>query len=178
MITIGHSTLEIGAFLRALKQNECSTLVDVRRYPGSRRHPQFGQATLFAVLEAEGIRTVWREGLGGRRAAQKDSINTAWRNESFRGYADYMQTPAFTAEIDWLMSQPDLATLTVMCAEAVPWRCHRSLIGDAVLARSGKVEDIFVQPDGQSSRKAREMTEFARVEDGRVWYPGETGLFG
>src|ERR1700753_3043360 len=100
MMTIGHSTLEVEAFLRALRENGCSMLVDVRRYPGSKRHPQFGQARLFASLAEVGIRGVWRVGLGGRRAARKDSVNTGWVNESFRGYADYMQTLEFAAEID------------------------------------------------------------------------------
>ena len=177
MMTIGHSTLKIEAFLRALRENECRTLVDVRRYPGSRRYPQFGQEALFAALQAEGIQAVWREGLGGRRAARKDSVNTGWRNESFRGYADYMQTAAFREEIDWLMGLPELEQAVVMCAEAVPWRCHRSLIGDAVLARGGVVEDIFVEADGRSSRRPHAMTEFARVEGGRVWYPGDAVLF-
>lgn len=174
MMTIGHSTLEIESFLGALRENGCSTLVDVRRYPGSKRYPQFGQERLFASLEGAGVRPVWRVGLGGRRAPRKDSVNTGWRNESFRGYADYMQTTEFAGEIDWLMGWPDLEATVVMCAEAVPWRCHRSLIGDAVLARGGVVEDIFVTAGGGSSRRVHEMTEFARVEDGRVWYPKET----
>ena len=177
MMTIGHSTLEIGVFLRVLGENGCRVLVDVRRFPGSRRYPWFGQAALFAALEQVGIRGVWREGLGGRRAARKDSVNTGWRNESFRGYADYMQTAAFATEIDWLVGLPELDGAVVMCAEAVPWRCHRSLIGDAVLARRVAVEDIFVDKDGQSSRRAHAMTEFARVEGTRVWYPGEAELF-
>jgi uncharacterized protein (DUF488 family) len=177
MMTIGHSTLELDSFLRALRENGCSTLVDVRRFPGSRRHPQFGQERLFAALEGVGIRAVWREGMGGRREVRKDSVNTGWRNDSFRGYADYMQTPHFAAEIDWLMALADFDTAVVMCAEAVPWRCHRSLIGDAVLARGGVVEDIFVAAGGGSSRRPHEMTEFARTEGGRVWYPGEKGLF-
>jgi uncharacterized protein (DUF488 family) len=174
MMTVGHSTLEIESFLRALRENGCSTLVDVRRYPGSKRYPQFGQERLFSSLEGAGIRPVWRVGLGGRRAPRKDSVNTGWRNESFRGYADYMQTAEFTGEIDWLVGLPELEATVVMCAEAVPWRCHRSLIGDAVLARGGVVEDIFVTADGGSSRRVHEMTEFARVNDGRVWYPKET----
>jgi uncharacterized protein (DUF488 family) len=171
MMTIGHSTLPLVAFLRALKENGCRLLVDVRRYPGSRRYPHFGQKELFASLETEDITAVWREGLGGRRPAQKNSINLGWRNESFRGYADYMQTQEFADQIDWLMGQPQLDSTVIMCAEAVPWRCHRSLIGDAVLARKGVVEDIFVQPDGSSSRKPHSMTSFARVEDGRLFYP-------
>jgi hypothetical protein len=182
MMTIGHSTLEIEAFLRALRESGCRALVDVRRYPGSKRYPQFGQERLFASLAEAGIRGVWRVGLGGRRAPQKDSVNTAWKNESFRGYADYMQTPEFAREIDWLMGLEDLEAAVVMCAEAVPWRCHRSLIGDAVLARGGVVEDLFVTAEGEGSRRPHGMTEFARVESGRVWYPkgstGEAGLFG
>ena len=176
-MTIGHSTLELEVFLRALRENGCRVLVDVRRFPGSRRYPWFGQEALFGALEEAGIRGVWREGLGGRRKALKDSLNTGWRNESFRGYADYMQTGAFAAEIDWLVGLPDLNSVTVMCAEAVPWRCHRSLIADAVLARGIGVEDIFVDKDGRSSRRVHAMTEFARVEGARVWYPGEARLF-
>ncbi len=172
-MTIGHSTLPLEAFLRALKDNGCTLLVDVRRYPGSRRYPHFGQKELFASLEKEGVTAVWREGLGGRRPTRKDSINMGWRNESFRGYADYMQTEEFAENIDWLMGQPQLDNTVVMCAEAVPWRCHRSLISDAVLARNGVVEDIFVQPDGGSSRKTHSMTDFARMEDGRLYYPAE-----
>ena len=182
MMTIGHSTLELGSFMRTLRENGCTTLVDVRRFPGSRRHPQFGQVRLFASLKSAGIRAVWREGLGGRRPVQEDSVNTAWRDESFRGYADYMQTPEFDREVDWLMKLADFDDAVVMCAEAVPWRCHRSLIGDAVLARGGVVEDIFVQADGRSLRRAHAMTEFARVEGARVWYPGldsgDANLFG
>ena len=173
MMTIGHSTLALEAFLRALRENGRSLLVDVRRYPGSRRYPHFAQKELFASLEDEGITAVWREGLGGRRPAQKDSINMGWLNESFRGYADYMQTQEFAEHIDWLVGQPHLDNAVIMCAEAVPWRCHRSLIGDAVLARNGVVEDIFVQADGSSSRKPHSMTSFARVEGGRLFYPPE-----
>ena len=163
-MTIGHSTLEIEVFLRALTGDGCRVLVDVRRFPGSRRYPWFGQAALFAALERVGIRGIWREGLGGRREALKDSLNTGWRNESFRGYADYMQTEAFAGEIDWLVGLKELDRVTVMCAEAVP-------------ARGVGVEDVFVDKDGRSSRKPHAMTEFARVEGTRVWYPGEAQLF-
>jgi uncharacterized protein (DUF488 family) len=179
LMTIGHSTLPIAAFLGALKDTGCEVLVDVRRYPGSRRHPQFGQERLFASLAELGIRGVWREALGGRRRARPETMNTGWRNEAFRGYADYMQTPEFAGEIDWLMRQIAQASVAVMCAEAVPWRCHRSLIADAVLARGSAVEDVFVAHDGENSRKPHHLTSFARVEDGRVWYPGEVAeLFG
>ena len=108
---------------------------------------------------------------------QKDSVNVGWRNEGFRGYADYMQTAHFANEIGWLMALADFDSSVVMCAEAVPWRCHRSLIGDAVLARGGVVEDIFVQANGGSSRRPHAMTPFARVDGDRVWYPEEGELF-
>jgi uncharacterized protein (DUF488 family) len=179
MLTIGHSTLSIEIFLRALKDNGVELLVDVRRYPGSRRHPQFGQEALFASLREAGIAAEWREGLGGRRAALKDSVNTGWRESSFRGYADYMQTEGFRAEIDWLVGTAASRETVVMCAEAVPWRCHRSLIADAVIARSIVVEDIFVAADGKSSRRVHKLTPFACIDGERVWYPAETGeLFG
>ena len=111
-------------------------------------------------------------GLGGRRAARKDSVNLGWRNESFRGVRIICETPEFAREIDWLVGLPEVDAAVVMCAEAVPWRCHRSLIGDAVLARGVAVEDIFVDKDGRSSRRAHALAEFARVDGTRVWYPG------
>jgi uncharacterized protein (DUF488 family) len=175
MMTIGHSTLSIEAFLRALRESDVELLVDVRRYPGSRRHPQFGQEALFESLREAGIAAEWREGLGGRRSALKDSVNMGWRESSFRGYADYMQTAAFRAEIDWLVAQVGARQTVVMCAESVPWRCHRSLIADAVIAREISVEDIFVAADGKSSRKVHQLTPFARVDGERVWYPAESG---
>lgn len=170
-MTIGHSTLPIASFMRALGENNCELLVDVRRYPGSRKYPQYNQSELFLSLERQGIQAVWREELGGRRTAKKDSINTGWRSQSFRGYADYMQTPPFAAEVDWLVAQQDMGRVAIMCAEAVPWRCHRSLIADAVLARGGSVEDVFVLPDGRSSLRAHAITPFARLEANRLFYP-------
>jgi len=171
VLTIGHSTLPLDVFIQALKENDCHLLVDVRSIPRSRHNPQFEQNTLFAALESAGMAAIWKQGLGGRRPTRKDSINTGWRNESFRGYADYMQTPEFASQIDWLMSLPDLDAIAIMCAEAVPWRCHRSLVGDAVLARGSTVEDIFVAPAAKSFRKPHELTKFARIEGQRVWYP-------
>jgi uncharacterized protein (DUF488 family) len=173
MMTIGHSTLSIEAFLRALGESAVDVLVDVRSRPGSRRHPQFGQEALFGSLREVGIEPVWRKGLGGWREARKDSINTGWRVNSFRGYADYMQTAEFQSEIEWLLAQTK--PFAVMCAEAVPWNCHRSLIADAMLARGVSVEHILVTPAGASSRKPHEMTRFALVEGERVWYPAENG---
>lgn len=178
MMTVGHSTLSIEAFLRALQDNGVETLVDVRRFPGSRRHPQFGQGALFASLKEVGIRGIGcGEGLGGRRKPIRDSVNTGWRNESFRGYADYMQTEAFRREIDWLVNLPEIDKTVVMCAEALPWRCHRSLIADAVLARGMAVEDLFVKADGVSEPRPHAMTDFAQVREGWVWYPKEPELF-
>jgi uncharacterized protein (DUF488 family) len=173
LMTIGHSTLDIDVFLGALVENGCEMLVDVRRFPGSRRYPQFAQEALFRSLDGVGIEAEWREGLGGRRRPRADSENLGWRNESFRGYADYMLTAEFAAELDWLIELVGNKSAVVMCAEAVPWRCHRSLIGDAVLARGGRVEDIFVTAAGSSSRKTHQLASFAQVKDGQVCYPGE-----
>lgn len=170
--TVGHSNLELEPFLQALRDNGVEMLVDVRRFPGSRRHPHFRQPELFAALRDAGIEPVWKEALGGHRVAAKDSVNTGWRVDSFRGYADYMATAAFRTQIDWLQAQDK--QLAVMCAEAVPWRCHRSLIADALIARGVTVEDIYITPKGHSTRKPHALTAFAQVEGDRVWYPSET----
>ena len=171
MMTIGHSTLPLDVFIQALRDNGCRRLIDVRTIPRSRHNPQFEQPALFAALEVARIVPIWKKALGGRRSTRKDSINRGWRNKSFRGYADYMQTAEFSEQIDWLMALPDLDATAIMCAEAVPWRCHRSLIGDAVLARGGAGEDIFAPANGRSFRKPHELTKFARVEGRRLWYP-------
>ncbi len=147
-------------------------------FRGRGRYPQFGQAALFESLASCGIKGVWREGLGGRRKALAESVNQGWRNESFRGYADYMQGPEFAGEIDWLVGCDDLAGVAVMCAEAVPWRCHRSLIADALLLRGVEVNDLFIEAGGRSYQRPHAMTAFARVDGGRLWYPREGELFG
>ena len=143
-------------------------LVDVRTIPKSRRNPQFGQDQLAAALEQHGIRYIHMPGLGGLRHARKDSINTGWKNASFRGYADYMQTPAFADSLAKLIESAAAAPTVIMCAEAVPWRCHRSLIADALTARGIEVEHIFTA----TSRKPHTYTPFARVEGESVTYPG------
>lgn len=171
MLTIGHSTLPLVVFLGALREAGCTTLVDVRSIPRSRHNPQFEQPALFAAIEAAGIRAVWRRGLGGRRSSRRGSINTGWRNASFRGYADYMQTEQFADEMRWLLSLDNLRGVTIMCAEAVPWRCHRSLIADAALVRGVEVSDIFVDPEGGVKLKPHQLTSFARVEGERLFYP-------
>jgi len=167
IFTIGHSTLPIEKFLETLEAHGIKQLVDVRTIPKSRRNPQFGQDQLAAVLEQHGIRYSHLPGLGGLRHVRKDSINTGWKNASFRGYADYMQTPAFADSLAKLIELAATAPTVIMCAEAVPWRCHRSLIADALAARGIEVEHIFTA----SSRKPHTYTPFARIEGESVTYP-------
>ncbi len=171
MLTIGHSTLPIDTFLGILQENGCRTLVDVRTIPKSRFNPQFAQDALAQSLAGAGISYLWARDLGGLRHPRPDSINAAWRNKSFRGYADYMQTPEFAAAIDGLLTIAPHEHTGVMCAEAVPWRCHRSLVADALLARDVAVEDIMYDKHGASHRKPHALTPFARVDGTRVWYP-------
>ena len=176
MLTIGHSTLAIELFLGALQGNDVTLLVDVRTIPQSRHNPQFGMEALSASSGSVGIQYLWMKALGGLRRAKKDSINTGWRNASFRGYADYMQTEAFKEALQELMELEKDTTVAIMCSEAVPWRCHRSLIGDALLVRGHSVEDIFVSATGKSHRKPHTLTPFVRVDGTRLWYPGEPEL--
>jgi len=143
-------------------------LIDVRTIPKSRRNPQFGQDQLPVSLEQHGIRYTHLPGLGGLRHARKDSINTGWKNASFRGYADYMQTAAFGESLTNLIELAAPAPTVIMCAEAVPWRCHRSLIADALTARGVNVEHILTA----ASRKPHACTPFARIEGPSVTYPG------
>ncbi len=171
VLTIGHSTLPLDVFLRILTENGCATLVDIRTIPKSRHNPQFGQDALKAALPEQGIAYQWLRELGGLRRPSAASVNTAWKNSSFRGYADYMQTTEFAAAIDALLVIAERAPAIIMCAEAVPWRCHRSLVGDALLARGAAVRDIFYDKHGASEPKPHRMTSFARVEGQRVWYP-------
>jgi uncharacterized protein (DUF488 family) len=167
IFTIGHSTLPIEKFLEMLDAHGIRQLVDVRTIPKSRRNPQFGQDQLPAALEQHGIRYIHQPGLGGLRHARKDSINTGWKNASFRGYADYMQTAAFAGSLAKLIELAATAPTVIMCAEAVPWRCHRSLIADALTARGIEVEHIFTA----TSRKPHTYTPFARIQGESVTYP-------
>jgi len=143
-------------------------LVDVRTIPKSRHNPQFNSEGLALELARHGIGYVHLAGLGGLRHARKDSINTGWKNASFRGYADYMQTPQFGESLRELIAMSERRRTAIMCAEALPWRCHRSLIGDALLARGIKVENIMTQ----ASRKPHAFTPFAKVDGDTVTYPG------
>lgn len=177
MLTIGHSTLPIETFLAILLENGVRMLADIRTVPKSRHNPQFAQENLKPALKAEGIDYRWFRNLGGLRHARKDSVNTGWRNASFRGYADYMQTAEFSAALDELLHAVPEANTALMCAEAVPWRCHRSLVGDALTVRGILVEDITYSARGASRSEPHKTTPFARVEDGRLWYPAEDDLF-
>ncbi len=152
-----------------LRAHEVETLVDVRTAPRSRHNPQFNSDALPAALAAAGIGYLHMPTLGGLRHPRKDSLNLGWRNESFRGYADYMQTPEFGAALDRLIELGRARRMAIMCAEAVPWRCHRSLIADALAARGIAVEHIM----SEAAARPHTVTPFARIEDGRVTYPPE-----
>jgi uncharacterized protein (DUF488 family) len=167
LYTIGHSNRPIEEFIALLETHGIERLVDVRTMPRSRHNPQFNSDALPDSLAEHDIGYEHREGLGGLRHTRKDSPNQGWRNASFRGYADYMQTEVFAAEIEALAALAEKERVVVMCAEAVPWRCHRSLIGDAMLVRGFTVLDIM------SEKAAREhkLTSFAEVEGTRITYP-------
>ncbi len=165
--TIGHSTHPIDEFTKILQAYEIRLLADVRTIPGSRRNPQFNQAELEQHLREHGIGYVHLKELGGLRRTTKSSINTGWRNLSFRGYADYMQTEDFRAAIEWLIELARGQRTAIMCSEAVPWRCHRSLIGDALLVRNFHVVDIM----GETSARPHALTPWAKVDGVSVTYP-------
>lgn len=165
--TIGHSTHPIEEFIGMLKAHGIQRLVDIRTIPRSRHNPQFAVPGLASHLKRHGIDYVRLEKLGGLRKTTPDSVNQAWRNKSFRGYADYMQTPDFAAGLEELISLADQNNSVIMCAEAVPWRCHRSLVGDALLVRDIEVWDIMTE----KSAKPHTMTPFAKVDGQRITYP-------
>jgi uncharacterized protein (DUF488 family) len=143
VLTIGHSTRTIEEFTGLLQAHAVSRVVDVRTVPRSRHNPQFNQDSLPDSLKKAGLGYVHIPGLGGLRHARRDSINVGWRNASFRGYADYMQTPEFEQSLEELIQLAKQERIAIMCAEAVPWRCHRSLIADALLVRRIRPEDIM-----------------------------------
>ena len=168
LFTLGHSTRPINDFLALLKEHGIARLVDVRTVPRSRHNPQFNIDSLPQSLERAGIAYTHLVALGGLRHTRKDSPNTAWKNASFRGYADYMRTPEFDRALDDLIALAARERIAIMCAEAVPWRCHRSLIADALTARGIKVTHIM----GPARTQPHKMTSFAHVEGARVTYPG------
>ena len=159
--------MSLDAFVDALASHGVTAVADVRRFPKSRRHPHFNDQALATELPRRGIAYWPFTSLGGRRQPRPDSTNTAWRNDSFRGYADYMQTAEFKCALDELARQAETRPTAVMCAEAVPWRCHRSLIADALLVRGWRVLDIL----GPAKASAHELTRFARVDRLRIRYP-------
>jgi len=167
-MTIGHSNRPVDEVVELLRANGVALLADVRSMPRSRHNPQFNRETLPETLEEAGIGYVHLPELGGMRRPRPDSTNTGWQNASFRGYADYMQTPEFEAALEKLMQLDRERRVAIMCAEAVPWRCHRSLISDALTARGVQVTHIM----STGSNRAHELTSFTRVTDGRVDYPG------
>jgi uncharacterized protein (DUF488 family) len=174
--TIGHSTRPLDEFTGLLTREGVTHLADVRAFPFSRRHPHFNQELLAPALGELGIGYTHFAALGGRRPSRRDSRNTAWRNAGFRGYADYMETAEFRAAVDALMeSAASEGPTAMMCAEAVPWRCHRSLISDALTARGVEVLHIL-----DAGLRPHSLTSFARIEGGTVRYdtPAEPDLFG
>ena len=165
--TIGHSNRSIGTFVELLRANEIVRVLDVRTVPRSRHNPQFNRETLAESLGALSIGYTHLPGLGGLRHARADSLNTGWNNLSFRGYADYMQSPEFAENVQRVAELATSERCALMCAEAVPWRCHRSLIGDALLVRGVRVEDII----GPGKRKPHTLTTFAHVDGMQITYP-------
>ncbi|HTK30279.1 MAG TPA: DUF488 domain-containing protein [Vicinamibacterales bacterium] len=165
--TVGHSTRSLDELVGLLRGAGVVQLGDIRTVPRSRRHPQFWREALEQSMPAAGIAYRHLPALGGLRKPRPDSANGAWRHEGFRGYADYMQTPAFQAALADLIAWAAAAPTAIMCAEAVWWRCHRQLVADALVANGVEVRHILSA--GQAP--AHTLTEFARVEGGRVTYP-------
>src|SRR3954452_14581830 len=172
VFTAGHSTRPIEELLALLAEHGVTVLVDVRRFPASRRHPQFSRDALAASLAGAGIVYVHEPDLGGRRKARPDSLNTAWRVEAFRGYADYMENPEFQAALNRLIERAQRETVAILCAEAVPWRCHRRLISDALVAHGTSVLHIM----GPHRADPHQLDANARVlPGGRLLYAGPAG---
>jgi len=167
--TIGHSTRSLEEFLGLLQAQGIELLLDVRTVPRSGRNPQFNSDTLPQVLQSAGIEYRHLAELGGLRKPRPDSANLGWRNSSFRGFADYMQSEAFRAALVSLRQEAERRVICLMCAEALPWRCHRSLIGDALLVQGISVENIF----GPGKVVSHRMTPFAKVDGPTVTYPAQ-----
>src|SRR5690242_15659226 len=167
VFTVGHSTLPIERFIALLATYGIERLADIRTVPRSRHNPQFNADALADSLGEAGVEYVPMQALGGLRRPSKDSVNGGWRNTNFRGYADYMQTGAFAAALETLIELSRDKRVAIMCAEAVPWRCHRSLVADALLARGIPVVEIL----SDSNAREHKLTPFAHVEGERVTYP-------
>lgn len=166
LYTIGHSTRTLDDFIKLLKREGVAHLVDVRAFPTSARYPHFNRESLADSLAAEGIAYTHFPALGGRRKVRRDSHNTLWRNAGFRGYADYMETREFAEALEELLAVAGRERTAIMCAEAVPWRCHRSLIADAAVGRGAEVFHIL-----DAKAESHRLTSFGRVDEaGRVHY--------
>ena len=169
VLTIGHSTRTLEEFIHLLQVYGVTCVVDVRTIPRSWHNPQFNKDSLPDSLRKVGLGYVHMPGLGGLRHTQPDSANLGWRNKSFRGFADYMQTPEFTQSLGELIRLANQDRLVLMCAEALPWRCHRSLISDALLVRGIFIEDIL----SATQRQVHTLTPFAQVRGTVITYPAE-----
>lgn len=174
VMTVGHSTRTLDEFISLLQTHAVARVVDVRTIPRSRHNPQFNQDSLPDALKNAGLGYVHLPGLGGLRHAKPDSINIGWRNASFRGYADYMQTPEFEQSLGDLIQMARQEQIAIMCAEAVPWRCHRSLIADALLVRGIRAEDIM----SPTRRTVHTLTPFAKVRGTTLTYPAAKSRLG
>ncbi len=164
--TIGHSTRTIAEFITILQTYAIQQLVDVRTIPGSARNPQYNIETLRRSLAEVQISYYHHKDLGGLRHTRPDSPNTGWRNASFRGYADYMLTPEFHIALDQLIALSSTGKTAIMCAEALPWRCHRSLIADALTIRCVNVQEIF----SATQCRPHILSAMAQVRDGEIYY--------
>jgi uncharacterized protein (DUF488 family) len=167
--TIGHSTRAADELSALLREHEIKLLADIRRHPGSKRYPHFASEAMAQWLPEQGIAYIHMPELGGRRKALPDSRNTAWRNEQFRAYADYMATDEFRSAIDKLLSLAEQQRVAIMCAEAVPWRCHRNLVADELMRRGIDVLHII----GAGAMKVHAMNPLAQTEGDHLVYPGE-----
>jgi uncharacterized protein (DUF488 family) len=171
VFTIGHSTRPIDEFIALLRANGVDQLLDIRTIPKSRHNPQFNSDTLAQSLADAHIAYQHMKALGGLRHARPDSINLGWRNASFRGFADYMQTPEFAAGLESAIRLAEARPTALMCAEAVPWRCHRSLVADALIIRKIRVLEII----STAEPKEHQLTPFARVRGTEITYPADQG---
>ncbi len=169
--TIGHSTRPVDEFISLLHQNGVTQLVDIRTIPRSRHNPQYEQSALEESLPKAGISYVYKKDLGGLRPKIKNSVNLGWHNESFRNYADYMQADEFAKALEELTKIAKLKPTAIMCAEAVPWRCHRSLVADALTVRGVRVLDII----STAEPKQHKLTTFAVVVGEKITYPKSEG---
>jgi uncharacterized protein (DUF488 family) len=169
MFTIGHSTRSSDELVALLREHGIGLLADIRRFPGSKRYPHFASEAMARWLPENGIAYIHMPELGGRRKSLPDSPNTAWRNEQFRAYADYMASDEFRAAIDKLLALAETKPVAIMCAEAVPWRCHRNLVADDLTRRGIEVIHII----GSNATRTHVMNEHARIEGDHLVYPAE-----